>query len=229
MTRLILATSLALLFITPPALAAPKVSAPKASVDFGNLFQGEKASHTFTFQNAGDAPLLIDKVRSSCGCTAVMVSRKELQPGEQGEIKTTFDSTRFRGPIEKKVYLYSNDPQQPTLKFTLRATVKEILEPRPHRISAGPLTAEAAHVETVDITNQWTGALQITRVTSTLENLETTMEPATLQPGEKGRLTLTFTPAKEQRRVNSHVVLHTDNALLPEIRIPLFYLVKVGG
>ena len=53
--------------------------------------------------------LKVDRVRSSCGCTAALSSAQSLNPGETGEIQATFDSTRFRGQIEKTLYLYTND------------------------------------------------------------------------------------------------------------------------
>lgn len=224
-----LSTACLLLVTAVSALAAPQVAAPESSFVFGNLYQGEKATHIFTFSNSGDAPLIVEKVRSSCGCTAAMASKKTLQPGESGEVKATFDSTRFRGPIAKKVYLYTNDPKQKSFEFKLTATVKEVIVRKPHRISAGPIPPGKLRSDTIELTNQWNAPLTINTIESGLEQLKVTLDPMTLAPGEKGQLKLDITPGKEKRRINSYVILNTDNMLLPEIRIPVFYLVNLGG
>jgi hypothetical protein len=95
---------LILLFCLPgSADADPKIVAEKRDFQFGSILQGEKIAHVFKFHNAGDAPLHIEKVRTSCGCTAAVLSAKAILPGETGELKSTFDSARFSGSIVKTV------------------------------------------------------------------------------------------------------------------------------
>ena len=124
--------TLLVLTTATPSFAGPAIEAPEQSYSFGDIYQGEKATHSFRFTNTGDAPLVIDKVRSSCGCTAAMVSKGTLQPGETGEVRATFDSSRFRGPVSKKVYLSSNASVKPSFEFQLTATVKEVIALTPH-------------------------------------------------------------------------------------------------
>jgi len=220
---------LALFSLTTPAMAAPQISAIEKSFDFGTLYQGEAVTHVYTFQNSGDAPLVIDKVRSSCGCTAAILSKKNLQPGEQGEVKATFNSSRFRGPITKKVYLYSNDPRQKTYELELKALVKEVLVRTPHRISGGPIQPGEKHTSTLELTNEWKDAVAVTEIVSGLPALQAELDRDALPPGEKATLSISITPDKSQRRINTYVILRTDNPLLPEIRIPVFLLVNVNS
>jgi len=211
------------------SLAAPKVAAPEKDFSFGELYQGDKVTHVFTFSNTGDAPLVIEKVRSSCGCTAAIVSKKTLQPGETGEIKATFDSHRFRGPISKKVYLYSNDPQQKTFEFGLTATVKELLVSTPHRISAGPIPVGEPHSTTLELTNQGDTPLTFTEVKAQNELMKVELDRNTLPPGGKAQLTVSITPDNARRKISSYVILSTDSPRLPELRIPTFYLVNISN
>ena len=99
---------LAVFLLLPLAVQAegPKLVVEDADYSFGQTFQGTKVEHTFSFRNTGDAPLTVEKVRSSCGCTAALVSATLIPPGGKGEIRTTFDSGRFRGPVVKTIYLY---------------------------------------------------------------------------------------------------------------------------
>jgi len=228
MFRCLLLT-LTLLSAALPVLATPQINAPQQSFSFGEVYQGEKVTHTFGFTNTGDTPLAIEKVRSSCGCTAVMVSKKTLQPGEAGEVQATFDSSRFRGPVTKKIYLYSNATGAASFDFLLTATVKEIISLTPHMVSSGPLPPEKAFTVDIVMTNQWKAPVNITSVQTGLETLHARLERETLEVGEQARLTLSITPGREKRRLNTYVILKTDIPLLPEIRIPVNLVVNQAG
>ncbi|MFQ5647126.1 MAG: DUF1573 domain-containing protein [bacterium] len=122
--------------LTPGLSAAAAKTGPKTSVevseikfesrkyDFGKIDQGKIVTHVFKFQNKGKGTLVIDKVKTSCGCTAALLSAKTLKPGENGEIKATFNSGRFRGAIKKTVYVHSNDPREPVVQLRLSGVIK---------------------------------------------------------------------------------------------------------
>ncbi len=65
-------------------IAAPNLQFDNPKYDFGEVFQGGKVRHVFEFVNEGDEALYIDRVRSSCGCTAVLISEKNIPPGGKG-------------------------------------------------------------------------------------------------------------------------------------------------
>jgi len=49
---------------------APVFEFMEEAFDFGNdIIDGEKKTHTFMFTNTGKSPLIIEKVKASCGCT----------------------------------------------------------------------------------------------------------------------------------------------------------------
>ncbi|MDH5379626.1 MAG: DUF1573 domain-containing protein, partial [Cyclobacteriaceae bacterium] len=47
----------------------PSFEFEKTDHDFGTITDGDIVKHTFTFKNTGDAPLIIQSARGSCGCT----------------------------------------------------------------------------------------------------------------------------------------------------------------
>lgn len=107
--------------LTPDQLAnAPVATYAETSFDFGDMVQGEKKEHTFSLTNNGKSDLIIRNVRSSCGCTAVVPSKKVIAPGETAPIKVTFDSRGKRGRQSKSITVITNDPKNPTA--TLRIT-----------------------------------------------------------------------------------------------------------
>jgi len=77
--------------------------------DFGKVDQGEVLAHEFVFVNEGDAPLVIENVATSCGCTAALASEDRIPPGKEGRIKASFDTRGYAGSVVKYVYVESND------------------------------------------------------------------------------------------------------------------------
>ena len=59
--------------------------------DFGKIPEDKIFEYSFKFVNEGDAALEIKDTESSCGCTEVAVDKKTIEPGKQGEIKTTLN------------------------------------------------------------------------------------------------------------------------------------------
>jgi len=76
--------------------------------NFGDLFQKEKAVHIFVFKSVGNAPLIIDNVLTTCGCTAPEWPKVPIQSGEKGEIKIVFDSSSKIGRQNKVITIRSN-------------------------------------------------------------------------------------------------------------------------
>lgn len=78
------------------------------SFDFGDIQQGDKVEHTFEFENAGDQPLILSNVLTTCGCTASDWPREPIVPGELASIKVTFNSAGKLGVQNKIITIVSN-------------------------------------------------------------------------------------------------------------------------
>nr|WP_321247059.1 DUF1573 domain-containing protein [uncultured Psychroserpens sp.] len=76
-------------------------------VDYGTITQNSDGTRLFTFTNTGDAPLLITKVKTSCGCTVPSYSKAPILPGETGELNIKYDTKRL-GAFTKTVTVTSN-------------------------------------------------------------------------------------------------------------------------
>ena len=84
----------------PVAMAS--MSFEEDSYDFGEISQGEKVEHNFTFTNNGEADLIISSAVGSCGCTVPSYPKEPISPGETGEIKVIFDSNGKKGAQHKR-------------------------------------------------------------------------------------------------------------------------------
>jgi hypothetical protein len=79
----------------------------KETIDYGKVAKGTDGKKTFTFTNIGDAPLIIEKVQPTCGCTIAKKPEKPVMPGEKGEIEISYDTNRLGG-FSKTIIVFSN-------------------------------------------------------------------------------------------------------------------------
>ncbi|MEN7549514.1 DUF1573 domain-containing protein [Rapidithrix thailandica] len=96
----------------PADAKRPSLRVDKKTHDFGNIQQNMQVSTHFTITNDGEAPLLIRKVKASCGCTVPKLQKTELAPGESTDIQVSFSSANRNGKQRKSITLVCNDPQQ---------------------------------------------------------------------------------------------------------------------
>lgn len=95
--------------------------------DIGEVVNGEVRTLEIPVQNEGNAPLVIEAVSTSCGCTTAEVEPSTIGPGENGLLLVTYDSGAHGpdevGPIMRQVFIASNDPDQPEVEFRILAEV----------------------------------------------------------------------------------------------------------
>ena len=56
----------------------------------------------FTFTNVGNAPLVINEVIASCGCTIPKYDRRPIAPGQKGSIEITYNGKESLQDILKR-------------------------------------------------------------------------------------------------------------------------------
>jgi hypothetical protein len=86
----------------------PIIEILESEYDFGIIKQGEKASHDYKIKNIGNSDLLITSAKGSCGCTVPEWPREPIKPGNEANIKVTFDSKGKTGKQNKRVTLMTN-------------------------------------------------------------------------------------------------------------------------
>jgi Protein of unknown function (DUF1573) len=108
----------------PAGSGKPKAVFKATAHDFGQIKQGDVVSHEFIFKNEGDAPLVVEKVETTCGCTAALVSEKTIGPGKEGRIKATFDTRGYAGRMSRYLYIVSNDAENPRRELSVSADIQ---------------------------------------------------------------------------------------------------------
>jgi len=201
---------------------APRIVFEEVVFDFGMMYQQEEVSYEFAFTNHGNGPLRIDRVQSSCGCTAAIATQGEIAPGESGVISITFRSGRMRGRVTKHVYVESNDPLEPRATLTVTGEVKEEVEVVPRGIYIGTVLVGETLERSVVIRPVDVESFEIVSVTVNHAALRVA-EPVALEDGSGGyRLDLQFGPVDSADRISAKVIVRTNLEHSNEIYIAIY-------
>lgn len=92
------------------AETSPRTTVQWASQEFkyGSVPSGTKVTHQFRFTNTGSEPLVLTRVKASCGCTTPSYSTEPVAPGEEGYIDVAFNTTGKQGVQNKSVTVTGN-------------------------------------------------------------------------------------------------------------------------
>lgn len=90
------------------------------SYNFGEIAEGDIATHTYKVKNTGENPLTIEVVKPSCGCTAPNWTKEPIPVGEYGNVEIQFNSAGKKGAQKKSISVtFANtEPKVQVLTFT---------------------------------------------------------------------------------------------------------------
>lgn len=100
----------------------PAIQFAKTVHDYGNIPYNGNGECEFAFTNTGNEPLILQKPKSSCGCTIPTWPKEPILPGESDVIKVTYRTNR-PGVINKSVTVTSNAKNNPTVVLRIKGTV----------------------------------------------------------------------------------------------------------
>ena len=101
-----------------------KIEFKETTIDYGTIEKGANGLRTFEFTNTGNAPLIVSKVSSSCGCTVPKKPKDPIMPGMTGEIEVKYDTKRVM-PIRKTITVLSN-AETPSVALKIKG---EVIDP----------------------------------------------------------------------------------------------------
>lgn len=113
--------------------AADALEVKELTYDFGSIPQGKPVYHVFQIVNKGTAPLKLDNVQASCGCTTPEWSKDSIAPGATDKIKVGYNAAA-EGHFEKTV----------TVSYNGNSTKQIIIKGDVWRAPAGSAPANAS-------------------------------------------------------------------------------------
>jgi len=94
--------------------------------DYGQIEKGSDGLWTFECKNIGAYPIVINKVRSTCGCTVPEWTKEPIEPGATGEITIKYN-TALTGTFLKSLFVYSSAANSP-VKIQVKGKVVAVEE-----------------------------------------------------------------------------------------------------
>ena len=91
------------------AIFSQNIKFEKTVHDFGTIKEANgRVTYDFIFKNTGKAPLIINKVTATCGCTTPEWPKRPIMPGKTSILKAIYDPENRPGTFEKTITIYSN-------------------------------------------------------------------------------------------------------------------------
>ena len=214
---------IAVLLIAEIVLAEPlpRIEVEQPVFDFGEVMRGRSVEHTFVFTNAGDAELIIDRVKSTCGCTGVLLSEKNIPPGSKGTIRAKFNSSRFNGAVKKNILLYSNDPSGKPVTFTVKGVVIIPLEANPARLMFGEVAVGQTKTISAVLTNLSGQSIKLANIRTSNTAFRAEVDANSLESNATTELRVIAAPDAKTANLGGAVLIRLVQPGLGEIRIPV--------
>jgi hypothetical protein len=106
----------------------PKIKFENTTHNFGKVSPKSKSECEFKFCNAGGGTLKIKEVSKTCGCTVFSLEKDEYAAGECGTLKVQYTADAGRGPRTRRLFVYSNDPENEKVQLVINATIMPKIE-----------------------------------------------------------------------------------------------------
>jgi hypothetical protein len=205
-----------------PISDGPRIVFHEPVYDFGTVEQGEHIVKLFRFTNQGRQDLRIESIKTSCGCTAAVISADVIPPGHEGTISATFDTSRFIGEKAKTVSVYTNDPLQPVTTLTIQGEITVEVAADPPQLYFGRLRRGEEVTRTVEVLYDAQKPITITKVEHTHPAVRVRAEEFE-KDGKRGKkLFVTLTRAVGLGRFNDQITVTTTSQKRPSVTIPVF-------
>jgi len=209
---------------TPSASGGARIAFDRTTYDFGAVMSGDAAQYGFVFHNTGNEKLIIGKVTTGCGCTAALVTDKEIPPGGQGLVKATFNSRGYKGKVHKTVYVETNDPTHPRVTLALSGEVKVDIEATPPIVYVTAIGIGESATRTLTVSSPGGSDFHVTKVSAT---------PAEVRVGEakqvadhKYEIKVTIKPERGPGSLSGLVTIETDSKRQPKLYVSVMANVR---
>ena len=226
-TRIILTIQI-LVFSAIIAIAQPGISFDEETYDFGNIEEaGGAVEHKFVFKNKGNAPLIVQNVKASCGCTTPAWTKDPVMPGQEGFITARFNPKNRPGTFTKTLTITTNaqpnisriyikgqvkpQPKTPQLEYPVKIGQ---LRMRYRSLHMGEIMTNEPAVKKFDVYNDSEKPLTFLSESNLPEHIKIKVEPQTLSAKSKGTLTISYDAFKKNDygTVMDNITLVTDES-----------------
>ena len=215
--------------------SAQRIVATNTTIDCGRVGFEQPVTATYELRNKGKRRLVIESVRTDCGCTAVDFP-KEVAAGDNFTIKMTYDARQL-GHFHKMAAIKSNASEQPlylTMKGVVLAEVLDYAGNYP--LAMGTMLLDKTELEFDDVNkgdeliqeihvyNNGTDVMQ-PNLMHLPPYLTAQVVPETISPGHGATITVTLHSEKLRdyglTQTNVYLGKHLGDKVNADIEVPV--------
>lgn len=178
--------------------------------EFGEVKEEKgQVEHVFQFKNTGKAFVVIESVKTSCGCTTPEWSKDSIPPGGTGFVKVRFDPMGRPGPFRKEVYVMQKGKSSPYVldiggKVTPRPKGPKDYYPfeegglrfKTNHLTFGSIHKDESQPQSTILYNQSAKPIKFIPSKSKIpSHLKPSLSKLELAPGDTATLTITYNAA----------------------------------
>ena len=159
--------------------APPQARVDDSQFDFGVMNPHARGEHLFTVRNLGPGPLRFRNDRSTCKCTVGQFPKEPVAAGETAEVLIQWQTESNNARFEQSASVDTNDPNQPTLTFTITGDVLVRVGANPPQFSFPAVRPGETPETTTIVTSQVWDDFALSDIQSSLDGLTWEVSPAT--------------------------------------------------
>jgi hypothetical protein len=146
--------------------------------DFGTVSRNAKTEYAFVIENCFEEDVRIASVRSSCGCTNPVLTKKVLKSWEKGEIIAQFNTRAFIGTKTAEITVVIDRPNYAEIKLTVGGKIRSDIVVEPGEVRFGEV--DLGGTKTVDLKMSYAGRKdwKISDIRGDSDFLEVRLDPA---------------------------------------------------
>jgi hypothetical protein len=196
----------------------PNIWSPKQVLDIGVVRPNTKTDCEFSIQNLGEAPLHLGRVTTTCGCTLVELSAREIPPRGEAKLKVQYTSGPVQERTQKHIKVESDDPRRPVLTFTLKVRVLADMSWQPQEVHLDWPVPDS-FTGRITFTASGTDPVRLGAVAAEQGFLQTRIDA-----NDARQAVVLFTlPPGAAFRTQDVIRIETGSRDFPEVRVPVYF------
>ena len=199
----------------------PHIHFYETEYNFGVVNEGDIISHKFKFINIGTDTLQVS-ARSTCSCTAAVLSDKNIPPGYSGEILIQYNTAGRKGFSSQSVDVRTNNPEKSWVRLTLSATVKAGIKVVPDRLWLDEVAIDEEVSREIFVIDPGDSTLKVESV-EVSEGITAKILP--VQDNTTGfraiPVKLSIKSGTRLGNFEKQITIHTNNPIRSEIVVPI--------
>jgi hypothetical protein len=196
-------------------------------IDLGRIREDGIIEQTIWFVNNKEKSVTIDRVRSSCGCTAARLGDKTFPPGDTASVGFSFNPRGYHGTVRKVVTVIFKDGGIPDGKFVVQADVYSDLDVDPRYLNFGaiPMQPDTVLTQWLSLMNNSEKSIAVKKIYTNDDLVRASPDAAEI-PAGKEQLIRVDISANRTGRYTFYVHIQTDSPTKPRINVPIFIYIR---